>query len=145
MDQNALRQSVLSFLQTHRKAVLAACNESCYPTTSLMLYAVNENFEMHFGTRKAFGKYPALLARPFVSVTVVEEAIDPLKAVEIRGDVEFIEGQHVPSTLEWFTAQNPSTFYIKEADDFVMYKVIPQMVRWMDATSGNLVMEHLEL
>ena len=144
MEQSEIKKTVLEFLNSHRKAVLATDGEDDHPTTSLMLYAVDDDLNIYFGTRKAFGKFKTFTRHPFASLTVVEEKLDPLKAVEIRGRIEFVPEERTAETLQWFESKNPSKYYVKGADDFVMFKVVPAFCKWMDASSGELVMEHLE-
>ena len=143
MDQAELKQKVVDFLNVHRKAVVAIVGEGGVPSTSLMLYVIDEHLNVYFGTRKSFGKYKALLNDPNVSLTVVEETLDPLRAVEIRGVVEFIPEDKTGETLKFFESKNKSKYYVKGAEDFVMFKVVPNFVRYLDATSGELVLDHI--
>ncbi len=143
MPEKELREVVKNFLNGHRKAVLSTVGDDEHPTTSLMLYVIDDNLNVYFGTRKAFGKYPVLMRHPYASLTVMEEKLDPLKAVEIRGKIEFVPEEKTGETLAFFESKNPSKYYVKGAPDFVMFKVSPAFIRWMDATSGNLVLEHI--
>jgi len=145
MEQSQLKDAIKTFLNEHRKAVVGIVGEQSIPTTSLMLYVIDDDFNAYFGTRKAFGKYKALTAHPHISLTVVQEKIDPLQAVEIRGTIEFIPEEETEKTLEFFESKNPAEYYVKGAEDFVMCKVTPDFIRWMDATSGDLVLDHVEL
>ena len=121
MDRAPLNQIVLDFLNGHRKALLAVVSPDHRPKVSLMLYAIDENFHFYFGTRQAFKKYAWMQENAQVSLAVAEEALDPLRVVEVQGVVHFI------------------------APDFVMFRVEPEHVRWLDATSGELTMTDVEL
>ena len=143
--QGKLKEKIKNFLDGHRKMVLATIGLDQHPTSSLMLYAVDEKLNVYFGTRKSFGKFAVFLKHPFVSLSVIEEGIDPLRVVEIRGRVERVEDSLIETTLKFLEAKNASKYYIKDADDFVMFSVKPNFVRFLDASSGSLVMEHLEI
>lgn len=135
----------LSFLNNHRKMVLTVLDHEQHPNSSLMLYAVDDDFNVYFGTCECFGKYRALKADPHVSLAVVHESVDPLQVVDMQGIVEEIPHEKTQETLEWFTNKNPAKYYVKDAEDFVMFKIKPTGVRWLDASSGELQMHDLEL
>jgi len=135
-----IREKALAFLNAHRKMVLSILDKEKHPNSSLLLYAVDDDFNVYFGTRKCFGKYAALSADPHVSLAVVEESIDPLKVLDMQGRVEEISSAETSERLEFFESKNPSKYYVKDADDFVMFKVVPTHARWLDATSGELKM-----
>lgn len=145
MDQKSLRKTVIDFLNGHRKAVFGIVGEGGEPTTSLMLYAIDDDLNVYFGTRKAFGKFKALAVHPSVSLTVIEEAADPLRAVEIRGVAALVPEEKTAETLAFLESKNPSKYYVKDAEDFVMFKVVPSFVRWLDATSGELALDHIAI
>lgn len=145
MDEQELGATVLDFLSGHRKALLAIVSPDHRPKVSLMLYAVDENFHFYFGTRRSFRKYDWMKENTAVSLAVVEEALDPLRVVEVQGTVHFIADEKTEETLRFFESKNPSKYYVKGADDFVMFRVEPEHVRWIDATSGELKMTDVEV
>jgi len=138
MEQAELRKTIIDFLNNHRKAVFSILDDDGLPTTSLMLYVIDDDLNVFFGTRKAFAKYKHILDHPVVSLSVIEEALDPLKVVDIRGDVEQLSPQDQENVHRWFKTKNPSKYYVEGADDFVMFKLTPHFVRWLDAESGEL-------
>jgi len=140
-----LKEEALTFLNAHRKMVLTVLDKEKHPNSSLMLYVVDDNFNVFFGTLKKFGKYKALQASPYVSLAVVQESIDPLQVVDMQGRVEELSSEQTAETLSWFVEKNPSKYYIKDGEDFVMFKIVPSGVRWLDATSGELQMHDLEI
>lgn len=145
MDQQELKQAVLDFTLAHRKAVVATVGDDQHPTTSLMLYVIDEHLNFYFGTRKAFKKYEIMMRHPYISLSVIEENIDPLRVVEVRGQIEFVPEEKTAEMLAFFESKNQSKYYVKGAEDFIMFKVKPNFVRWLDATSGELKMEHLDV
>ena len=138
-----LREDVLNFLNAHRKAVVAITSEE-KPSASLMLYVIDEDMNFYFGTRKSFVKYDRLQENPNVAVVVVEEGIDPLRVVQVQGKAEFVLEEETEKTLKYFELKNPSTYYVKDAHDFVMFKIIPTRIRWVGASSGELMTHNIE-
>jgi uncharacterized pyridoxamine 5'-phosphate oxidase family protein len=144
-SNETLQAKVQDFLQTHRKAIFAFIDAEGKPVTSLMLYMVDDSFNVYFGTRKAFGKYTQAKQNPCVSLSVVEEALDPLKVVDIRGVAEELDPDEQESVYGDFKLKNPSKYYVEGAEDFVMFRIRPEVVRWADASSGELVIENVPL
>lgn len=144
MEQAQLRQTIIDFLNNHRKAVFSILDEQGLPTTSLMLYVIDDEMNVFFGTRKAFSKYRHIVDRPIVSLSVIEEVLDPLKVVDIRGDVEQLSPEDQENVHAFFKQKNPAKYYVEGAEDFVMFKLTPHFVRWLDAGSGELCIVDLE-
>jgi uncharacterized pyridoxamine 5'-phosphate oxidase family protein len=140
-----LKVQVRDFLHAHRKAVFAILDKNGLPTTSLMLYAVDDNFNVYFGTRRAFTKYQEMLQNPVVSLSVIEESVDPLKVVDMRGIVTEISENDRNDVFTFFKSKNPSRYYVEAAEDFVMFKLTPNFMRWLDAESGELKIVDLVL
>jgi general stress protein 26 len=140
-----LRQTVRDFLNAHRKAVFAVLDKEGLPTTSLLLYAIDDDLSVYFGTRKAFSKYADILKSPTISLSVIEEAVDPLKVTDIRGTAVEVEAGKLSSVHAFFKSKNPAKYYVEGAPDFTMFKITPTFVRWLDATSGELVVKDLDL
>ena len=138
MDQSELRQTVIDFLNHHRKAVFSILDNEGLPTTSLMLYVIDDDMNVFFGTRRCFSKYAHITANPVVSLSVIEEALDPLRVVDMRGDVHELTPEDRKNVYTFFKSKNPSKYYVEDADDFVMFKLVPHFVRWLDAASGEL-------
>lgn len=144
MDKDNLRSVVLNFLNNHRKAVFGVIDENGLPATSLMLYVVDDELNIYFGTRKAFSKYSQIKNTPTVSLSVIEEVLDPLKVVDLRGKAEEIPAEKLPEVHGFFKSKNDSKYYVEGAEDFVMFKIKPDFIRWLDAESGELQIINLE-
>lgn len=138
-----LKEDVLNFLNAHRKAVFAITSEG-RPSASLMLYVIDDDLNFYLGTRKGFIKYDRLKENPNVAIAVVEEGMDPLRVVQVQGSVEFIPEEETEKTLKFFESKNSSKYYVKDAPDFIMFKVIPSRIRWVDATSGDLATHNIK-
>lgn len=144
-DTNSLRRTVIDFLNAHRKAVFAIVDKNSLPTTSLMLYAIDDELNVYFGTRRSFGKYADITHQPVISLSVIEEAVDPLRVVDIRGTAIEVPDEECGTTCAFFKTKNPSKYYVEGAPDFVMFKIVPTFVRFADATSGELKITDLVL
>ncbi len=142
-NTDALRESIRNFLNAHRKAVFAILDKWGFPTTSLMLYAIDDDLNVYFGTRRSFGKYADIKHSPILSLSVIEESVDPVKVVDIRGTAIEVPNEECGQTCSFFKSKNPSKYYVEGAEDFVMFKVIPSFVRWADASSGTLTITDL--
>ncbi len=142
---DSLRSLVKVFLNAHRKMVLAVLDDTGRPNVSLMLYAVDDNLNFYFGTRKQFGKYKSLQKDARVAVLVQEEGLDPLRVVDVQGHAEELSAEETKEKLTFLESKNPAKYYVKDAEDFVMFRVVPENVRWLDATSGELKSEVVPL
>ena len=138
MDQATLRHTIITFLNNHRKAVFSILDENGLPTTSLMLYVIDDELNVFFGTRRAFAKYDHLCQNNVVSMSVIEEVLDPLKVVDLRGEVTELSPADQANVHTFFKEMNSSKYYVEGADDFVMFKLVPHFMRWLDAESGEL-------
>ncbi len=138
MENANLRETVRQFLNTHRKAVFGILDEHGLPTTSLMLYVIDDEMNVYFGTRKAFSKYGQIVKNPTVSLSVIEEVLDPLKVVDLRGQAVEVPAAELATVHAFFKSKNPSKYYVEGAPDFVMFKLVPDFIRWLDAGSGEL-------
>ncbi len=137
--------TVKDFLNTHKKMVLSIKDINGHPNSSLLLYVIDDDFNFYFGTCRCFGKYAALKADPHVAIAVVGERVDPLRVVDVTGVAEEIPEEKTAEMLEWFTSKNDAKYYIKDREDYVMFKVKPNHIRWADATSGDLHIYDLEI
>ncbi len=138
MQNSELRTTVIDFLNKHRKAVFATIDDEGRPATSLLLYVIDDEMNVYFGTRKSFAKYEQIKKHPVVSLSVIEEVLDPLKVADLRGTVTEVPAEELDKTHAFFKSKNDSKYYVEGADDFVMFKLTPDFVRWLDATSGQL-------
>lgn len=139
------REKALSFLKSHRKGVFATVGKDGKPYTSLMLYVVDDNFTIYFGTRKIFKKYAQLREQPAIALSVIEETVDPLRAVDLTGTAIALSQEECVQCLGFFKDHNPSVYYVESAEDYVMFRIMPERVRWLDATSGALTITEVPL
>lgn len=110
------------------------------PNLSLMHYAIDSDLNIYFGTRKSFGKYQLLKKSPNVSFVVVEEGIDPLRVADMHGVAHELDGGEARLAYSLFKTENQAKWYVEGTDDFVMFRITPTSIRWLDGSSGALVM-----
>ncbi len=126
------------FLNKHHKGVFTVLDKDGAPSSSLLHYAIDDELNFYIGTKKSFGKYEALKKDPRVAMAVVEESADPLRVADMQGKAEEIPAEETAKLYEWFQSKNPQKHYVKGADDFVMFRIKPTTLRFMDASSGEL-------
>jgi general stress protein 26 len=139
------KEIIIEFLNMHRKAVFATATPDGQPHASLMLYAIDDNLNFYFGTKKAFGKYERLIANPRMCLCVIEESLDPLCVVEVEGVASEIPPEELAGAQHFFESKNPSAHYVKGAEDFVMFRIVPTRMKWLDARGGKLKSEDVHL
>ncbi len=144
MEHSERTRTVLDFLNGHVKMVLTVLDEKGAPNSSLMHYAIDDDMNFFMGTKKGFGKYSALTADTRVAIAVVQEGLDPLQVVDIQARAEEIPGEKTAEAFAFFESKNHSLHYVKGADDYVMFKLVPSAIRWLDATSGELKINDLK-
>jgi len=140
------RDIVQVFLEKHVKMVLAI-NEpdgEGYPNASIMHYAVGKDLHVYFGTKRSFGKYQALQKDPKVSFVVIEEGLDPLRVVDGRGIAKELSPSEAQFAYEYFKRNNQAKWYVEGAQDFAMFVIEPTSIRWLDGSSGKLVVTDVD-
>ena len=126
------------FLNDHHKGVFSVLDKEGAPSSSLLHYAIDEDLNIYIGTKKSFGKYAALRSDPRIYMAVLEESADPLRVADMQGKAEEIPAEETAKLYEWFQSKNPQKHYVKDAEDFVMFRIKPTTLRFMDASSGEL-------
>ncbi len=141
------KEEILNFLKKHNKMVLAYINQAGEPVQNFMLYAVDDEFNIYFGTLKRFKKYEYLISNPPLSIFIEEESENPEKAVSIKAViVELYDSkEEIKERLEWFEKQNPCKYHIKDGEDFVLFKAKILSVRFVDGSGDSIVRYDLDL
>jgi general stress protein 26 len=144
-DQAALRKAVQAFLGAQPKGVFGVVDEKGQPTTSLMLYAVDDELRVYFGTKRSSAKYAHIIAHPVVSLTVLDGTPDPLRVADLRGTAAEVPTESLAEAFTLFKARNTAKYYVEGADDFTMFKLTPDFMRFLDATSGQVQVQNVPL
>ena len=138
LTNEEVKKLVIAFLNAHSKAVFATIDAEGKPATSLMLYSIDDSLNVYFGTRKAFKKYDQLKQNPNIALSVIEEKLDPLRVVDVRGVAVELSPEEQATWHDHFKSKNTSTHYVEGAADYVMFRIHPASMRWLDASSGEL-------
>lgn len=126
------------FLNDHHKGIFTVLDKEGAPSSSLLHYAIDDELNFYIGTKKAFGKYEAMKKDSRVAMAVVEESADPLRVADMQGQAEEVPPEETAKLHEWFESKNTQKHYVKDADDFVMFRIKPTSLRFMDASGGEL-------
>ncbi len=147
IDKETLHKMIYTYLDKYNKMILAYNNEAGEPVQSLMLYAIDEDFNIHFGTLKRFPKYEALVQNPPLSITVQEEKENGYKVATIKAVIteELSEKEKLQERLNWFRTKNSCEYYLENEEDFVMFKAQILSARLLDGSDGSLVRFDLTL
>ena len=127
-----------TFLNDHFKAVFTVLDRGGAPSSSLMHYVIDEDFNLYIATKRSFGKYSAMKNDARVSFAVIEESADPLVVVDMQGTAEEIPEEKTAEMYGFFKSKNDKKHYVQGAEDLVMFKIVPSTMRFMDARSGDL-------
>ena len=136
---------ILQFLEQHQQGVLGSRLSCGTLTTSYIPYAVNEHLQMHFGSCRGYATCAAFAHHPDVSITVLHDSTHPRFAAEIRGTVEYIPSEHTDATRSWLLRRNRATLFDHDHDDFVICKVQPRVIRFMDLTTSRPRIDHINI
>ena len=141
IDERDLKSRIWYFLNSQDKMVLAYTNEAGEPVQSYMLYVVDDDFNIYFGTLKRFAKYEALINNPPLSIFVAEEKEKSLVAVTIKATIikEYQDKSEINILLKEFDRKNSCKYFIKDQDDFVAFKAKILSARMIDGSQGKLL------
>ena len=138
MSDQANIEEAREFLNNHHKAIFTVLDEEGAPSSSLMHYVVDDDLKVYIGTKKGFGKYQAMKNDPRVSFAIPEESADPLRVLDMQGHAEEVPEDETEELYKFFKSKNDKKHYVQGAEDFVMFKIVPYSLRFMDASSGDL-------
>ena len=138
MTNQADLDEARAFLNNHYKAIFTVLDKEGAPSSSLMHYAVDDDLNIYIGTKRGFGKYLAMKKDPRVSFAIPEESADPLRVLDMQGQAEEVPEGETEELYKFFKSKNDKKHYVQGAEDFVMFKITPISLRFMDASSGDL-------
>ena len=141
IDEKDLKSRIWYFLNNQDKMVLAYTNEAGEPVQSYMLYVIDDDFNIYFGTLKRFAKYEALVNNPPLSIFVAEEKEKPLIATTLKATIikEYQDREEIDTLLKDFARKNSCKYFIKDQDDFVIFKAKILSARMVDGSQGKLI------
>ncbi len=145
-EKEQIKSRIWFFLNRADKMILAYINELGEPVQSMMLYAIDDDMNFYFGTLKRFPKYEFLVNNPPLSILVQEANANPKMAVSVKAAiVEEIDGEKLKERLRWFSEKNSCKYYIKDQDDFIMFKAKTLSARLIDGNSEKIIRYDLNI
>ena len=135
-------KKIRTFLQQNHLMVMATSSKVGQPHASTMLYALDESFNLYFSTRVNTQKYKNLSENPNVGIVIGLK--DELN-IHIHGEVQVIQdSQEIDKALEVLAKSAvdigdfwPPIIQIK-GSDYAIFKLIPNWVRALDASSKKV-------
>jgi general stress protein 26 len=146
-SEEEIRAMIWYFLDTNNKMALSFIDEVGEPKISFMLYAIDDDLNLYFGTLKSFIKYKSLNKKPILAAMIQEEKREPVKVVNLRMQIEeeIDDKERLKKLLKWFATKNACKYYIKDREDFVMFKAKTLSARLTDGSFGRLIRYDLNL
>lgn len=135
------KTEVLEFLKSQYIMSVAVC-ENSKPLSSILLYYIDDDFNIHFATHTDSYKSKALKSNPKISLSIWEAN---QMLVQIDGDVEEI----IDTELKLATIDNlaesagkkddfwPPLLRIK-GENYVVFKIIPNWIRKLDLVQNTM-------
>ncbi len=142
-----LKDTIWALLDEQEKMVLSYSNEMGEPTQSFMLYTVDDELNFFFGTLKRFPKYEFLIQNPPLSIFVEPKTGNGLMAITVKAVIleEISDREELEELILWFSSKNSCKYYIKDQEDFVIFKAKPLSIRLVDGNSDELIRYDLNL
>lgn len=136
-DKTALRTEVLKFMRAHPACVLATTASGGQPEAATVLFAVDDDFSLYFGTDRQYRKYANLLANRKAAVVVGTSPEDP-REVQIEGEIEILESSgDAEGVKKIFESKNPAMVPFLKLP-LVFMRLRPVWMRFLDETKGGI-------
>ncbi len=145
MADQELKKLVLDSLKNNRLAALATVSSDGLPHAATVVYAVDDDFNVYFVTRKNTSKVRNLEQNPVVSLSIGSAL--PIY-VQMRGRAERVtDEQERQERLDAVAAAGaglkdvwPPILHIGN-DDYVLFKIVPDLIRALDLRDQNIAAE----
>jgi general stress protein 26 len=142
MSEQITKPQVLSFLKSVAIMSLSATNED-KPLSTILLFAVDNNFNFYFVTRAETYKAKTIINNPKVSLSVWEHKkmlvqVDGVakqikNPTEIDNALDIIVAATEPMKDFW-----PPVVRFKGQGDYVIFKIKPTWVRALNITNNSI-------
>lgn len=142
MSEKISKTEVIKFLRSVNIMSLAACHGD-KPLSTVLLYAVDDNFNFYFATRSETYKAKALAINPKVSLSVWEHK---KMLIQVDGQAQQISNleraNQVMEMLADSTARIgdfwPPVVQQKQKGEYVVFKIKPFWLRALDLTNSSI-------
>lgn len=136
-DLERARPDALTFLKRHNTAVLATASKTGEPHATMIFYAADDNFNIHFLTRSRTRKFDAIQANPHVAITIATADIP--QTLQIEGMARSIANDDATSSMKphLFEILNANHWFhapLTKQDMAAVYeiRIEPTWIRWCD-------------
>lgn len=124
-------------MRAHPACVLSTMAPGSQPEAATVLFAVEDDFSLYFGTDRKYRKYNNLLGNPRAAVVVGTAPDDP-REVQIEGEIEMLEGSEDAELVKKvFETRNPAMVPFLKLP-LVYFRLRPTWVRFLDETKGDI-------
>lgn len=131
-----IKQEALEFIKSHKECVLATASSEGKPEAATVLFAIEDDFTMYFGTDKKYRKYKNLAENKNVAVVVGVAVEEPMSA-QIEGQMEFLDDTaEIEKTKEIFKEKNPAMVPFFKFP-LVFMRLKPTWLRFLDETKSQ--------
>ncbi len=138
-EKERLISELWYFLNKANKMILGYTNSLGEPVQSVMLYVVDDDMNIYFGTLIRFPKYELLVQNPPLSIVVQDENGED-RAASLKAAIvqEISEPDEIRKIMTVFKEKNTCKYYLRDQDDFVIFKAKILSARLIDGSSGTL-------
>ncbi len=131
-----MREDVLQFIKEHQECVLATVAPSVQPEAAVILFAVDNELNFYFSTKKEYRKYGNLLKNKKAAIVVGLSGKDP-RTVQAEGEVEMFESEGDIAMAKEMLKQNPAMAPFLDMP-LVFMRLKPTWLRFLDETKGGI-------
>ncbi|MDH5533772.1 MAG: pyridoxamine 5'-phosphate oxidase family protein [Candidatus Pacebacteria bacterium] len=142
MSKQITKTQVLKFLRSVSIMVLAATNDD-RPLSTVLLFAVDDDFNFYFATKSETYKAKAITKNPKVSFSVWQHK---QMLVQIDGEAKPLENEeainkavediaHATENIKDFW---PPILRVRGKGDYVVFKIKPSWIRAMDISIDTI-------
>lgn len=146
MSQKYLKNDVLTFMRSVSIAALAV-TDGTKPMSSIILFALDDDFTMYFGTHRDSFKSQAILKNPNVSLSIWEHK-KMLVQIDAKAQ-EVSESEKADAFLDKIVSASanvhdfwPPVLQI-EGDEYIVFKVRPHWLRVLDLSDQRINLPEL--
>ncbi len=145
MNEKYTKEDVLKFLQSNYLMNIATVGNDKKPSSSIMLYTIDDNFNIYMATHADSYKAKKIIENNFIGISVWEEN---KMLVQIDAEVEILKDEQlIIENLELLAKSAtknkafwPSLFRV-EGKEYIVFKVVPYWIRALDLERNTITQE----
>ena|SRR3989338_4018997 len=131
-----MKEEVLKFIREHAECVLATIHADGRPEAAVVLFAIDDDFNFYFGTKKEYRKYANLLKNDNAAVVVGVSGKDP-RTVQVEGKITMLESAVDVEKAKEILKTNSAMVPFLELP-LVYMRLTPSWLRYLDETKGDI-------